>query len=548
MIEKYDNGDWEEFELVNGKKQGKAIYHYSEKNELSREYEIRNYVDGICQGKAVLYWTGEFEGDYEERNYTDNLVQGKAIYYYSKNEGYIEYNYINGKRQGKAISYMKNGDKEEFCCIDGIRQGKTIGYCINGDKEEFCCIDGIRQGKSVYYFTDGTKEERYYIDGVLQGKSIWYFADGNKEETNYVDEVFQGKSVYYFANGDKEEANYIDGILQGNSIYYFANGNKEEEYYIDGKKYKFKFTSEHNEKFIKCEEEDHTYWLYFDNNMQRITKKFAEYKDNGKNTINSLQEKYYANGNLSLKFIDYKKDVDTEIDSMTEEYFENGKLSLKDIHYKDNGINKIKSIYENYYESDKLKTRRIEYYNYKDDEGNELIEIREDYYLNGNLKAKKREYKNIVNFENINPNLNKDYVKIIDEDFDSNGILISVLGLSGYGSSTSFSQKITYNNLGEITFIETQLKDKEKHYFENGKLKKSVFEKYINGDWEEYKVIFYDEKGNKEETNYEIEEKKKGGFGNIFNIFMNRASKKIKEADVKETLININSALEKYKK
>ena len=288
--------------------------------------------------------------------------------------------------------------------------------------------------------------------------------------------------------------------------------------------------------------------MYFDNNMQRITKKFAEYKDNGKNTINSLQEKYYANGNLSLKFIDYKKDIDTEIDWISEEYFENGKHSLKDIHYKDNGINKIKSIYENYYESDKLKRRSIEYYNYKDEEGNELIEIREDYYLNGNLKSKKREYKNIVNFENINPNLNKDYVQIIDEDFDSNGILISVLGFSGYGSSTSFSQKITYNNLGEITFIEAQLKDKEKHYYENGKLKKSIFEKYINGDWEEYKVISYDGKGNKEETNYEIEEKKKGGFGNIFNIFMNKASKKIKETDVKETLININNTLEKYKK
>ena len=351
-----------------------------------------------------------------------------------------------------------------------------------------------------------------------------------------------------YTNGDWEEFELVNGKKQGKATYYFQNGDEKELYYINNKRYDIRYDSERNEKFIRCEEEDYTYWLYFDNNMQRVIKKFAEYEDNGKNTINSLEENYYANGNLSLKFIDYKKDIDTEIDWISERYFENGKHSLKDINYKDNGINKIKSIYENYYESDKLKTRSIEYYNYKDDEGNELIKISEDYYLNGNLKSKKREYKNIVNFENINPNLNKDYVQIIDEDFDSNGILISVLGLSGYGSSTSFSQKITYNNLGEITFIETQLKGKEKHYFENGKLKKSVFEKYINGDWEEYKVISYDEKGNKEETNYEIEEKKKGGFGNIFNIFMNRASKKIKETDVKETLININDTLEKYKK
>lgn len=354
--------------------------------------------------------------------------------------------------------------------------------------------------------------------------------------------------VENFENGDWEEFELVNGKKQGKAIYYFQDGEEKELYYIDNKRYEVRFSPERNEKFIRCEEKDYTYWLYFDNNIEKITKKFAEYKENSKNIISFLKEDYYANGKLSFKYIDYKKDINTEIDSMTERYFENGKLSLKDISYKNNGINKIKSLYECYYKNNKLERRNIEYYNYKDEKENELKKISEDYYENGNLKSRDREYKYIMNFENINQFLNKNYVKKICEEYDSEGRLTSVLGLSDFNSNTSFSQKIIYNNLGEITFIEAHLKDKEKHYYENGKLKKTIFEKYINGEWEKYKIISYDEKGNKEEINYEMEKKKKGFFGKIFNLFMNKTSEKIKETDVKETLININNTLEKYKK
>ena len=111
MIEKYENGDWEEFELVNGKKHGKVTYYFS--SGLRDEY---TYINGLKQGKAVRYYP---KGAIEEYNYINGVVQGKAVCYYT-DDSIEESNYIDGLKQGKAVCRYPNGSVKEYYFIDGI--------------------------------------------------------------------------------------------------------------------------------------------------------------------------------------------------------------------------------------------------------------------------------------------------------------------------------------------------------------------------------------------------------------------------------------------
>ena len=75
MIEKYLSGDSEEFELINNKKEGKAVY-YDKKGNI-REY---TYVNGLKEGKAVKYYK---KGNREEYTYTNGIKERESIVYYT---------------------------------------------------------------------------------------------------------------------------------------------------------------------------------------------------------------------------------------------------------------------------------------------------------------------------------------------------------------------------------------------------------------------------------------------------------------------------------
>ena len=181
---------------------------------------------------------------------------------------------------------------------------------------------------------------------------------------------------------------------------------------------------------------------------------------------------------------------------------------------------------------------------------NEVGDTSTGYHQNGKLSYKITEYKKIMNIKKINPYFDEKYadeIKRVYEIHDINGVIESVTGYSGFDDTDFKSQEIIYK-AGKIDCVKTYFKNKfKKDYYENEKLKRTVLRKKIKGEWEDYKTIYYDENGNKKETVYEIEEEE-GFFGRIFSGLGASLSEKIKETDVKETLININSALEKYKK
>ena len=184
-------------------------------------------------------------------------------------------------------------------------------------------------------------------------------------------------------------------------------------------------------------------------------------------------------------------------------------------------------------------------------ENNEIEGISKHFHKNGKLSGKIIYCKKIMNIKKINPYFDEKYadeIKTVYETYDTNGVLESVTGYSDLSDTNNFrSQDIIYK-AGKIDCVKTYFKNKvKKDYYENEKLKRTVLRKEIKGEWEDYKTIYYDENGNKKETVYEIEEEE-GFFGRIFSGLGASLSEKIKETDVKETLININNTLEKYKK
>ena len=512
MIEKYENGDWEEFELVNGIKQGQAIYHYSENNEFSRKYEIVNYIDDIRQGEAILYWTKEYEGDYEVRNYVNGLVQGKANYYYSDGSR-EERTYVNGELQGKATYYF-TGEYE-------------------GDYEEVTYVNGELQGKSIYYCSDGSREERTYVNGELQGKAIWY--------SKYGEEV-----IYWFIDGEC----------------YTVGAKKTIEFQRSNYSVELTFDKDCNlkEKYTKYKTGEKK--SYVENYSEGyLYSKRIYYNESCNNKIKSYVEGFYKDGDLRYKGTSYfncKDKNGNSIEEINEDYYEDNKLKSKKIIYKNTEKNKLKEKGETYYENGNLKEETIEYrVGEKDTYGNIISYINKSYYENGNLKEEKTEYIKVSKIYEYN-NLFIEDISFIDDikskikKYNENGrlnkitLVYDILNTSN--NMTSFeSSTIFYNAKGEINHVDIWFRKRIiDYYYEDKKLVKMT-KKRRNRDLEIYKTVYYDKNGNI--SNYEIEDEDDVGFfGKIFNNLGTTISEKISGIDIKETLININDALDKHKK
>ena len=363
----------------------------------------------------------------------------------------------------------------------------------NGDWEEFELVNGIKQGKATYHYKNGTKEEYCYLNGKKQGKSILYSKE-EREERNYIDGILQGK-VTFHKKSSIEETTYINGILQGKStIWYYKTKEREERNYVNGVLQGISVIWYHKTK--------------------------------------EREERNYVDGIVQGRAIHYYSD------------------GIKKEYTYINGIVQGKSTY-NLKEYNNLNKKDYTHSTIKEiAKNNEIENISKHFHKNGKLKSKITDYKKIMNIKKINPYFDEKYadeIKRVYEIHDINGVIESVTGYSGFDDTDFKSQEIIYN-AGKIDCVKTYFKNKiKKDYYENEKLKRTVLRKEIKGEWEDYKTIYYDENGNKKETVYEIEEEEEF-FGRIFSRLGASLSEKIKETDVKETLININNTLEKYKK
>lgn len=311
MIEKYENGDWEEFELVNGVKQGKAIYHYSENNLKQRKCEEYNYINGIKQGKAILYWNGRYSGDYEERNYVDGLVQGEATYYkkgfYSRTRTYID-----GLLAQKVES----------------RYGYELVVTVNEKKE----------GKAIYNYFSGEKSIRYYKNGELNGKCIDYYADGKvKCKCSYKNSFFNDEYISYYNNGKIErKCFYKNTKLDGEDICYYKNGVLNyKKIYKNGRVCEGEYLTYNEDGSIWNKEEydfNGVLRLEEQNYINEIPLFVYEYDNRGKEIKKITNSKYGDTLKTSIKY-DYQKSG-KHVVAWKEAHYENKILTKIEYYYK----------------------------------------------------------------------------------------------------------------------------------------------------------------------------------------------------------------------
>ena len=110
--------------------------------------------------------------------------------------------------------------------------GVATALHSNGEKVENTYKNGKRNGKSVTYYKNGKiASEIFYKDGKRNGKAIFWYRDGKKmSEINYFMNNKHGKVVIWNKNGTlKEESNYYLGELDGISKSYDKNGVKRME-------------------------------------------------------------------------------------------------------------------------------------------------------------------------------------------------------------------------------------------------------------------------------------------------------------------------------
>ena len=76
-------------------------------NDGSRLRYVGQVVNGLREGKGILYWN---DGDRYEGEWRNDRAEGKGIYYHHDGNRY-ECDFRNGLKEGKGIAYFTNGDR-----------------------------------------------------------------------------------------------------------------------------------------------------------------------------------------------------------------------------------------------------------------------------------------------------------------------------------------------------------------------------------------------------------------------------------------------------
>lgn len=130
--------------------------------------------------------------------------------------------------------------KPDITIKDGLifRQGEFKPYTgivkdtIQGKRIEYEVVDGKKNGKFKTYFKNGRLEMIGQIkENLNQGKWTYYYQSGKVEsEGIFKDDLPDGTWKWFYENGNlREEGVYVKGNREGKWILYDANGKVKEE-------------------------------------------------------------------------------------------------------------------------------------------------------------------------------------------------------------------------------------------------------------------------------------------------------------------------------
>lgn len=130
-----------------------------------------NYVDGIIEGKKILYY--ENGRIMEESNYSAGLKDGIAKWFNDKGKLVAENQYSNGVFNGTNKVYHENGNvKKEEQYVNNKHEGAYKEYYPTGKiKVMGTYTNDKKNGTWTEYATNGSESKRVeYVDGVVQEK------------------------------------------------------------------------------------------------------------------------------------------------------------------------------------------------------------------------------------------------------------------------------------------------------------------------------------------------------------------------------------------
>jgi len=166
---------------------------------------IEEYKDGFFYKYSYFDTNGNLIGEdtigYPYGNLVINTANGKPK---------INYKYLNGKKDGKQISYWLNGNYKN---VEEYKDGRQINFEYN-------------------YYTNGKiKSKLKYTDG--ERDSVWnsYYEDGILENSeNYLYDESTGEEKYFHENGKISwKGVNKDGQREGWFSYYSSDGNLQQK-------------------------------------------------------------------------------------------------------------------------------------------------------------------------------------------------------------------------------------------------------------------------------------------------------------------------------
>lgn len=222
-----------------------TVYKY-ENGNISSEGYIRN-------GKPDGYWKTYYEnGKIKSEGNRKNFVLDSIWKFYNEEKKLIlEITYKNGKKNGIKTTYTADEIvKENY--VNDVKQELTSYYYLNGMlRQSINFVNGKEQGIAKEYDKNGNvitlmeykkgyliskeKVNRYNYDSLMQGKWVEFYANGNlKSEGNYTTGIKNGYFKEYDFDGNLlSVVKYVNGVLQTDATE-VTKLDLKREYYSNG--------------------------------------------------------------------------------------------------------------------------------------------------------------------------------------------------------------------------------------------------------------------------------------------------------------------------
>lgn len=260
--------------------------------------EVDNNSVILSNPEDLIFKTENGEEIVYDKN---NLPYSGAVILPDEAKRYITYIYVDGKKNGVAISRFVTGKIElETTYANGKKNGDEI----------------------LFYFNEKPKYKRTYHDDLLDGDEFLYHQNGQiKQISHYNDGKLNGTVTYFNENGEPiKTETYVAGLKNGLTRIIEKNILREEIPYVNGKRegiYKT-YSSEGSRREItfKNDKKEGEGRIYSPNNILLESVVYANDKRNG------LYQKYSLNGKL-LSSENYKDDLK---DGISRHFDSNGNL------------------------------------------------------------------------------------------------------------------------------------------------------------------------------------------------------------------------------